>query len=656
MWNTYFYCTSVSALNLVTDTLLHRDIKEVTVKGIYQIRASLPVQVFSEKEIELANASSVSDIVKHFSGVTVKDYGGIGGMKTVSLRGLGAQHTGVSYDGVMQNDIQTGQIDLGRFSLDNLSEISVNNSQPNNIFQTARMFAYSGVIELTTKKPDFKSIKSFDAKITGKTGSFGLANAILFLNKNINKKWNINLFSDWLKATGAYPFVQHYGNQNNLSEILTRINADVQSIRSEINTTCLIHADEYISFKANYINSERGLPDVTYYNTFNKQRLLEDILFSQIHYLNKPTEKFQYQLVAKYNQTNSVYKDADSKYPEGFLTDNYLQKEYYVSYSAAFQPFEQLSTSVAFDWWLNDLNINSNLNFKNFVFPIRNTGLINIAAKYATERFSLGANVLGTMTREQVRVGTPSPDRNKLSPNVNVSYKLFSKYDLTIRAFYKNIFRVPTFNDLYYQDLGNINLRPENTNQYNLGMLYRLNRSGFMNGLEFSMDGYLNEVTDKIIAIPRDLFHWSMINKGKVEIRGVDLSLKFGATIRDSNAIVVRMNYTYQKATDKTPETDNYGEQIPYTPFSSGSGSISYKTECWEIGYNMLFSGMRWSGQNIQANQLNGYMEHSVFASTGYKCFFIKGEIINLLNEQYEIIKCYPMPGRNFRITISVNI
>ena len=62
-----------------------------------------------------------------FAGANVKDYGGIGGLKTVSVRNIGAAHTAVSYDGVVVSNSQAGQIDIGRFSLDNVSTLFFSN-------------------------------------------------------------------------------------------------------------------------------------------------------------------------------------------------------------------------------------------------------------------------------------------------------------------------------------------------------------------------------------------------------------------------------------------------------------------------------------------------------------------------------------------------
>ena len=107
------------------DTTHTYSIPEITVSDIYQtreVRSTAPLQVFSKDALKNLHALQVSDAVKHFAGVTVKDYGGIGGLKTVSIRSLGAQHTAVGYDGITLTDCQTGQIDIGRFSLDNVDQ------------------------------------------------------------------------------------------------------------------------------------------------------------------------------------------------------------------------------------------------------------------------------------------------------------------------------------------------------------------------------------------------------------------------------------------------------------------------------------------------------------------------------------------------------
>ena len=72
-----------------------------------------------------------------FAGVQLKDYGGVGGIKTVNIRSMGTNHVGVFYDGIQLSNAQNGQVDLGMFSLDNMQAISLYNGQKSQIFQSA---------------------------------------------------------------------------------------------------------------------------------------------------------------------------------------------------------------------------------------------------------------------------------------------------------------------------------------------------------------------------------------------------------------------------------------------------------------------------------------------------------------------------------------
>jgi len=129
--------TSLFAQKQKVDTTHIYSIPEITVSDPYQtreVRSTTPEQIFSKEELKNLHVLQVSDAVKHFAGVTVKDYGGIGGLKTVSIRSLGAQHTAVAYDGITISDCQTGQIDIGRFSLNNVDRLSLHNGQGDNIF------------------------------------------------------------------------------------------------------------------------------------------------------------------------------------------------------------------------------------------------------------------------------------------------------------------------------------------------------------------------------------------------------------------------------------------------------------------------------------------------------------------------------------------
>lgn len=167
-----------AALYAQVDTTTYHQLSGVEVLGKVRpstTRESTPLQVMDKAGIERLGVQDLSEAVKRFSGVTVQDYGGIGGLKTVSVRSLGAKHTAVCYDGVTVTDAQSGQVDISRFSLDNVDMISLSIGQADDIFQTARMYASAGALSIKTAAPLFKE-KSYNAYVKLKGGSFGLFN------------------------------------------------------------------------------------------------------------------------------------------------------------------------------------------------------------------------------------------------------------------------------------------------------------------------------------------------------------------------------------------------------------------------------------------------------------------------------------------------
>ncbi len=77
-----------------------------------RLRTSTPSISVDAEKLRLSGTTDISGCDETASGCLSSRLWGAGGMKTVSLRGLGSQHTGVIYDGIMLSDVQTGQVDL----------------------------------------------------------------------------------------------------------------------------------------------------------------------------------------------------------------------------------------------------------------------------------------------------------------------------------------------------------------------------------------------------------------------------------------------------------------------------------------------------------------------------------------------------------------
>ena len=635
-------------------------IQEVTVTEKYlnsEVRSTAPLQILSAKNIEQLNVLQVSDAVKYFSGVTVKDYGGLGGLKTVSVRSLGGNHTAVNYDGITLTDCQTGQIDLGRFSLENVDMLSLSSGQSDNIFQPARLFASASVLNIKTLVPVFVFSKNINGKVSIKTGSFGLLNPALLLEGKITKKLTASFGAEWVSANGKYPYTLQNGS---IISTEIRQNTDVQNLRLEGTLYANFSDNETGYIKGYFYQSERGLPGPTIlYNaeSSSKQRIWDHTFFTQAHYEKEFSRKWVFQTNAKFNSGYLHYLDPTYQNSQGKLENSYLQTEYYGSASVLFRAYENLSFSATNDGSIASLSADLN----NFAFPTRFSWLSAVAAKYVTNQVLATASLLSTVVTETLKTGNTTNNPLQLSPYISLSVRPFEHEDFRVRVFYKNIFRMPSFNDLYYSQVGNRDLKPEKTNQYNLGLTYSKSIEKWLPLVAVTADIYHNDVTDKIVAYPnKDTFFWTILNYGKVAIDGMDLTAETTFQPWKSIGIILGTNYSYQRALIVTdPSARDYNNQIPYTPRVSGSGKIGVETPWINVSYSLLWSGKRYAvNQNYAENLLPAYADHSISVNRDFKTkhYLIHAnvEVLNLLNSNYEIVRWFPMPGHSFRATISV--
>ena len=316
---------------------------------------------------------------------------------------------------------------------------------------------------------------------------------------------------------------------------------------------------------------------------------------------------------------------------------------------------------MALDYQWNKLNAD----LYKFPYPTRHTTLISVASALDFKQFKLQASVLGTFVVDHVRIDTMSMENQKqITPTLVASYKPFRKVNFHLRGFYKNIFRMPTLNDLYYTFIGNIKLKPEFTTQYNLGFTYApVIKGKWLKNIEIQTDAYYNEVENKIVAMPTsNQFRWTMMNLGMVEIRGVDVAIQSNWKLPKEISIDARLTYTYQKAQDFTNNTSGYyGDQIPYIPWHSGSVIVNANWREWDLNYSFIYTGERYDQPaNIPENYAPEWYTNDLSISRTFRIknlsYRLTAEVNNLFNQQFEVVKSYPMPGTNYKFILTIHI
>jgi vitamin B12 transporter len=628
----------------------------ITSEREFKISSPMPVQILSGKQLEKLNSLSVADAIRYFSGVQLKDYGGIGGLKTINVRSLGSAHTAVFYDGMNVGNAQNGQVDLGKYSLDNIESIALYNGQKSTIFQPARGFFSSNTLFLKTKTPDFSTDKKSKVKASIKTGSFGLFNPSILYQQQLNSSIALTASTEWLTADGKYKY--RYQKTQGYDTTAVRQNGDITALRSELALHAKFGINGEASLKGYYYDSERGLPGAIVANRYeHAQRQWDRNFFIHGSLQNSFFKKHELLVNLKFGNDYSRYIDPDYKTLEGALDNKYYQKEFYASVVNLYEIRKWWKVSLATDYSIHTLDAN----LYRFPYPTRYSYLGALSTDLHWKRLDIQANLLGGYIDEQVKQYQQGDNQAVFCPVLSGSFQPFNVKDFRIRAFYKESFRMPTFNDLYYTFIGNSSLRPEFTTQYNFGAIYTIEPKKFLQSASFQADAYYNNVKDKIVAMPSsNLFRWTMMNLGVVDIRGVELNTHLAFRLPEEIFLDLGLSYTFQKAIDVTPKGTTYGDQIAYTPKNSGTLTSSVNWKSWQINYSFIYTGERYSQKaNIPVNFVKPWYTSDMAVVWDGK--FMKqqlkigAEVNNMFNQYYDVVLNFPMPGRNYRFTLSLN-
>ena len=618
----------------------------------------IPAQTLGGQELEALRSHSVADALRYFSGVQLKDYGGVGGIKTVNIRSMGTNHMGVYYNGIELGNAQNGQVDLGKYSLENIESVSLYNGQKSEIFQSAREFGSAGSIYLNTRFPKFKESETSHLRVGLRAGSFDLFNPSLTFDHKLNETISMSFNTEWVSSSGKYKF--RYRRVTPSGELAydttaVRENGDIDAVRLEGGLYGFLPKGRWKVYLYHY-NSERGVPGAIVNNVWRRgERLWDRNSFAQGMFEYNFTHKFSSKINAKYAFDYTRYVNNDDKL---IHVDNiYKQREVYLSWANRYRILPNWDLSLAYDFQWNGLS--------EYMDVDRTTHWASLATALSLwDCFKLQASGLMTYVNEEQRDRDEAPDKFKITPGIFASYKPFKRPNFVIRAFYKHSYRMPTFNDLYYTDMGNAYLKPETAIQYNVGVLYDIVREkSWFKYFKVGTDIYYNDVKDKIVAYPKgQQFRWTMLNLGEVEIKGIDAQIGGTFGLPCDIDFTAKFQYTYQEAIDVTNPADNYyRHQIPYIPWHSGSAILMLDWKGWHLNYSFIYTGERYNQQeNIRYNHTQPWYTSDISLMKSFKIgkvdFKATAEVNNLFSQDYDVILNYPMPKRNYRFGLVVEL
>lgn len=600
------------------------------------------VQNLSGAELQSLSSTSIADALKYFAGVQIKDYGGLGGLKTVNVRSLGAQHVGIYIDGVRITNAQNGTVDLGKFSLSTLESVSLYNANRLENAQSASEYASGATVYMRTRRPARDSLS-----VTGRWGSFHTYSGRA--NVQFNRSgWSGFVDAEYLSSRGDYKFRYKSRYEDTVG---VRRNSDIEYLRVE---AALFKGG--FSSHLYYYDSERGCPGGIVRRLSDKYnnvgREWDRDFFAQTSYLYRVAPKHHINFIAKYSHEYLRYcTDYPDNQNTARVNNHYWLDDAYVSAAYAFMPFDWLSVNAGYDARMSWLD--ADLKRFSTVRRLDQKGVAALQVRY--RGFQLASSLLFQHYRDHTitHVGAADP-LHKFTPAVSLGY---STGAFAARAWYKTIFRVPTLNDLYYTQAGNRNLKPEYTRQLNIGLEYHYDARNINASVQ--ADVYQNVIDDRIVCLPiKGTYTWSMMNYGKTFCRGLNSTASCRMAIDRSWYVSLLMSLTWQRDLNRTdPEdTNTYNRPICYSPTLSygitgivGWKSVSLTVSDLHVGERM------WSYADPE-DVLSPYNNIDLKLTGMWRNWVASVEINDLLDVQYEHIPRYPMPGRNIRVSLSFTI
>lgn len=627
--------------------------------------AATPYVRLDAEALRRRAVTSITDALRLLPGVTLRDYGGAGGLKTVSVRGLGAAHTTVVYNGLALTDTQSGQTDLSRFAAGRLSSLSLATLDAPELLTPVRSLGAATLSLTTIGAPDRQDASAAQERPAGLHGSLGIRQgafstygATLALRLALTQRTTATLGGDWSWARNDYPFTVINGVA---TEHLRRQNSRMQTVTAEGTLRTRLERGS-IETVVSYDRNHRRLPgQVILYVNGNNERLTSETALGQSFWRYRHGA-WQAYAALKLTQQRSLYDKPDRQYSGGLLSQHYTQREGYLTAGVAYRPHRLVRLAWATDYAHAALSSELRGGLAADDGPIRrDTWLTALSARLGSERWEVTARLLTHRHRNRLREASPSGN-DRLVPSLTASAALWqgTAGKLRLRAGWKESFRAPTFTELYYYHLGSPTLRPERTHQFSGGVTLALAPRGrWLPELTLTADAYHNRVTDRIMAVPYTLYLWRMVNREEVRTTGFDLTLTALFTLpgRHRQTLAPALNYSLQHGRDLSqPGTRSYGLQPVYTPRHSGTASLAWESPWINAAARLTFSSERWTteahvgGTRLPPWQEWGFSLWRTLTLSPRHRLTLRADLVNAFDRRYEIIARYPMPGRSYRV------
>lgn len=588
-----------------------------------------PVELVTTDTPRLLTTHNVGETLTHMQSLLVKDYGGLSGIKTVSLRGASEGQVLVLQDGFRINNPQGGWVDLNLLPTLGVESVEVLRSGASAQYGSE---AVGGIVHVRTLSP----AAHFSPQAEYTVGNYGTGAARIKLSQRVGKISGVLAYGR-LRTEGDYPtgLAAQPRLQNN------HLNKQDFYARGDFTISERIGLSAFHQI----VDSDREVAGSLSFPTSAAEQQ-DNNRMSAVRFTAQTGELFNFNVQGSLQHLEQDYTNPDPFFPsasrhtvdarELLLHNRSRLGVWDFLYGAEIAHFEIKSTDLE--------------------NPQRDQRSAFVQAEWRWHRVRNNA-LMSLAITPALRYDHFSDSGNRTSPKISLVWKWEKDFTLSWHASAGKSFRVPSMNDLFWPSspytAGNPNLRPEVGTQFDGGVLVQsANRAG---NWQLAADVFHTQLENLISWIPDENFRFSPQNIARAKIAGLEPALTW-RSLRDR--VNVRLAYTKMRAIDDGDDAATQGKRLLYRPDHKFDATFSAQIfgGTWGATYQLI--SRRFVRQD-NSFSLPGYRLLDLFGSyrfdfTGGYQIYLAGAIRNLADKRIQVIEGYPIPGREFRLTLGV--
>ncbi|CAN5402482.1 TonB-dependent receptor [soil metagenome] len=569
-----------------------------------------------------------SDALSYVPGLAIRSYGGVGGMKTLSMRGGSAAQSLVLINGVRLSSAQNGQFDVSAIPMAMVDHIDVVRGGASALYGANAM---TGVVNMSLSMPALATLG-------------GLASVGSFEEHHVSAHGSaptsvgtIGASIDVLTSSGAFPY---YLNVDGVPYDVNRENSDVRSINGMIH----YQPTERWTVFALARSAARGVPGaVVQGNTTNARARMSDA--DIIGGMNgriplSSTTDLQFTLGTRYWDQQYVDPDATILGRNG-LNERFILRD--VASGIALRT----ATADLVQVYRMDVSF---ADLRGATLQPEVPELVQRRQAAVSGHWQWNVTE-GLMAEGGLRYDAISDAGSAVSPLVAARWSATSWLDVRSSASYN--FRPPSFTELYYLNYGTSTLQPERAVMLDAGCSIRP-----LPWLVCDVSAFNANTHNQIISVPTSPVSWSAQNVGQATTTGVEVGVR---AMHFDDRLTIHASYTRQEARDRSGRSGLDGTLLPYIPQELFNGGVHWKADVLMLGTTWSYTSYRYGLPGAQyATIIQPFTVIGVYvgaqARSSAMRIDVRLSVDNLLNEDYAIIRGYPMPGRMFRVLTNVSL